>query len=268
MAWSTGRGVTDRSSKSWGAAAAFAVLFSVLLAAFDGPPSITVSAAISLSDCLEEISRAYARQGGAPVRFNFAGSNVLSRQIVNGAPVDLFISADEAQMDLAARSGAIDVNTRVPLLSNRLAVVTMPRGPAVADIRALLQPSVRRIAIGDPAAVPAGGYARDYLRHVGLWEALEAKLVPVSNVRAALGAVENGSVDAAFTYESDAATAHSARAALIISGVGAPHIVYPAAIATAARNRRGAEALLAYLRGPAAGAVFRRYKFVPLEPGA
>src|SRR4051812_20528012 len=98
MAWSTGRGVTDRSSKPWGFVGAFAVLFSVLLAAFDGPPpSITVSAAISLSDCLEEISRAYASQGGAPVRFNFAGSNVLSRQIVNGAPVDLFISADEAQ---------------------------------------------------------------------------------------------------------------------------------------------------------------------------
>jgi molybdate transport system substrate-binding protein len=259
----------DRSLKSWGAVAAFAVLFSVLLAAFDGqPPSVIVSAAISLSDCLEEISRAYAGQGGAPVRFNFAGSNVLSRQIVNGAPVDLFISADEAQMDLAARRGAIDVNTRVPLLSNRLAVVTMPGRPVVSDIRGLLQPSVRRIAIGDPAAVPAGGYAREYLQRLGLWEALQAKLVPVSNVRAALGAVENGSVDAAFTYESDAASAHSARAALVVSGEGAPHIVYPAAIATAAPNRRGAEALLAYLRGPAAAAVFRRYKFVPLEPGA
>ena len=258
---------TDPALRLWSAVAGFAVLFSALLAAFDGqPPPVTVSAAISLSDCLVEISRAYAGQGGATVRFNFAGSNVLARQIVNGAPVDLFISADEAQMDLAARSGAIDVKTRVPLLGNRLAVMTMPGGPAVADIRALLQPSVRRIAIGDPAAVPAGGYAREYLQRLGLWEALEPRLVPVSNVRAALGAVENGSVDAAFTYETDAATAHKARAALVISGAAAPRIVYPAAIASAAPNRRGADALLAYLRGPAAAAVFRRYKFVPLEP--
>jgi molybdate transport system substrate-binding protein len=259
----------DRPPMSWGAVAAFAVLFSVVSAAFEGePPTITVSAAISLSDCLEEIGRAYAGQGGVPVRFNFAGSNVLSRQIVNGAPVDLFISADEIQMDLAARSGAIDVNTRVPLLGNRLAVLTIPGGPAVAGIRDLLKPSVRRIAIGDPAAVPAGSYARDYLQRLGLWERLQARLVPVANVRAALGAVENGSADAAFTYESDAIGAHSARAALVISGADAPHIVYPVAITTAAPNRRGAEALLAYLRGPAAAEVFRRYKFVPLEPGA
>jgi molybdate transport system substrate-binding protein len=259
----------DRSPMSWGAVAAFAVLFSVLPVAFEGePPPVTVSAAISLSDCLEEIGRAYAARGGPPVRFNFAGSNVLSRQIVNGAPVDLFISADEIQMDLAARSGAIDVNTRVPLLSNRLAVLTIPGGPAVADIRDLLKPSVRRIAIGDPSAVPAGSYARGYLQRLGLWKTLEARLVPVANVRAALGAVENGSADAAFTYESDATSAHTARVALVISGADAPHIVYPAAIATAAPNRLGAEALLAYLRGPAAADVFRRYKFVPLEPGA
>ena len=95
MTWRTGRGVDDRSPTSWGAVAAFAVLFSVLLVASEGQPlPVTVSAAISLSDCLEEISRAYSDQGGAPVRFNFAGSNVLSRQIVNGAPVDVFISAD------------------------------------------------------------------------------------------------------------------------------------------------------------------------------
>jgi len=261
--------VIDRPPTTWGAVAAFAVLFSVLPAAVEGQrPPVTVSAAISLSDCLEEISRAYTDQGGAPVRFNFAGSNVLARQIVNGAPVDLFISADDTQMDLAARSGAIDVNTRVPLLSNRLAVVTLPGGPALVRIRDLLQPSVRRIAIGDPAAVPAGGYAREYLQRLGLWQALEGRLVPVANVRAALGAVENGSADAAFTYETDAVSAHTARAALVISGADAPHIVYPAAIASAAPNRPGAEALLAYLRGPAAAAVFRRYKFVPLEPGA
>lgn len=245
-----------------------AVLFSVLLAGYGIPESpVTVSAAISLTDALDEVGRAYARDGGSEVRFNFAASNVLSRQIVSGAPVDLFISADEAQMDLASQAGAIDAKTRVPLLGNRLAVVTLPGGPLIRDARALLQPSIRRIAIGDPGGVPAGGYAREYLQRVGLWEALGPRLVPVSSVRAALAAVENGSADAAITYETDAVASRKARAAFVVSGAAAPRIVYPAAITSGARNRAAAERLLSYLRGPSAAATFRRYKFVPLGPG-
>ena len=230
-------------------------------------PVTTVSAAVSLTDCLQTIAREFEKTGGSVVRFNFAASNVLSRQIVSGAPVDLFISADEKQMDLAASAGAIDVKTRVALLGNSLAIVTRPGGPAVADSRALLRPDFRRIAIGDPAAVPAGVYAREYLERVGLWDALQPKLVPVSNVRAALASVENGSVDAAFTYDTDAVGASNARAALVISGAGAPRIVYPAAIVSRAPNRTGAEQLLTYLRSPAAAAIFARYKFVPLGHG-
>jgi molybdate transport system substrate-binding protein len=259
----------DRAPNVWGCVAGLALVFSALLAAFGPPaPPVTVSAAISLSDALEDVGRAYAGDGGPIVRFNFAASNVLTRQIVSGAPVDLFISADEAQMDLAAHAGAIDVKTRIPLLGNHLAVLALPGGPAIGNIRALLQPSVKRIAIGDPAGVPAGAYAREYLQRAGLWDALGPRLVPVSSVRAALGAVENGSADAAITYETDAATAHTARAALVVSGADAPHIVYPAAITSRARNRPGAERLLSYLRGPSAAAIFRRYKFMPLEPGA
>jgi molybdate transport system substrate-binding protein len=137
----------------------------------------------------------------------------------------------------------------------------------VADSRTLLQPVFKRIAIGDPAAVPAGVYAREYLERVGLWEALQPKLVPVSNVRAALASVENGSADAAFAYETDAVGATHARAALVISGDAAPRIVYPAAIVSRAPNRTGAEQLLTYLRSAAAAAVFARYKFVPLGSG-
>jgi molybdate transport system substrate-binding protein len=225
---------------------------------------VTVSAAVSLTDALQSIARSYAESGGGPIRFNFAASNVLARQIMNGAPVDLFISADEAQMELTAKAGAIDVETRIPLVGNVLAVVTLPRGPSVADTRGLLQPSVRRIAIGDPAAVPAGVYARTYLERIGLWNVLEPKLVPVANVRAALASVENGAVDAAITYETDVVTASTARVAFLIRGDMAPRIVYPAAIVSAAPNRQAAERLLKYLHGPAASALFRRYKFVPL----
>jgi molybdate transport system substrate-binding protein len=259
---------TDRATSLCGAVAGLTLLLSALLAGFGPPePPATVSAAISLSDALEDVGRAYARDGGPAPRFNFAASNVLSRQIVGGAPVDLFISADEAQMDLASAAGAIDVKTRIPLLGNRLAVVTLPGGPRIPDIQALLQPSIKRVGIGDPDGVPAGGYAREYLQRAGLWDALGPRLVPLSSVRAALGAVENGSVDAAITYETDAAAAHKGRAALVVSGPAAPRIVYPAAITSGARNRVAAERLLSYLRGPTAAVIFRRYKFIPLEPG-
>ncbi len=238
------------------------------VAAAAAPPAargvVTVSAAVSLSEALEAVGRAWEEAGGDTVRFNFAASNVLSRQIVSGAPVDLFVSADDAQMDLAARAGAIDIGSRVPLLGNRLAIVMLPGRAGLTDARGLLGPGVRRIAIGDPAAVPAGVYARQYLERIGIWDALQAKLVPVSSVRAALAAVDSGGVDAAFTYVTDAAVARRARTALIVTGPDAPRITYPAAIVAAAPHRRAAERLLAYLRGPAAAAIFSRSGFQPL----
>jgi molybdate transport system substrate-binding protein len=226
---------------------------------------ITVSAAVSLNDALEAIERAYRAAGGSAVRFNFAGSNVLSRQIVSGAPVDLFISADEAQMTLAEAAGTVDKHTRLDLLANRLAVVT-PRGSArsIPDISALLQPAVRRIAIGDPAAVPAGVYARQYLQAEGIWDRLQSRLVPVANVRAALAAAGNASADAAIVYETDVAISPAVELAFVVSGRNAPRIVYPAAIVAASKHRAAAERFLAFLRGPEATAIFARFKFVPL----
>ena len=228
------------------------------------PAPLTVSAAVSLTDSLEAIAQAYSASGGGPVRFNFAGSNVLARQIVSGAPVDLFISADQAQMSLAIAAGAVDAASRVELLGNRLAIITRPGGPEIGDARALLQPAVRRIAIGDPVAVPAGVYSRQYLQAAGLWDALQPKIVPVSNVRAALAAVENGSADAGLVYETDAVSAGTSHTALVVSGPSAPRIVYPAAIVTSSRNRAAAERFLAFLRGSEAAAIFRKYGFLLL----
>ena len=241
------------------------LLFCVALGASAGhaPEPLTVSAAISLTDALEEIAREYAAAGGGPVRFNFAGSNTLARQLVNGAPADLFISADEAQMDVAARAAAIDPATRVDLLGNHLAVVAR----TVEAATNLAAPGVRRIALADPEAVPAGVYARRYLEVTGLWGTLSARIVPVANVRAALAAVVNGSADAALVYESDTLAAPALPAIVVGTVVGkanVPHILYPAAIATRTRHRAEAERFLAYLRGPRAAAVFARYRFTPL----
>jgi molybdate transport system substrate-binding protein len=226
-----------------------------------------VSAAISLTDALESIAQEYAKAGGGPVRFNFAGSNTLARQLVNGAPADVFISADEAQMDVAAQAGAIDPATRVDLLSNHLAVVAR----TVRDAKDLAGPAVRHIALADPAAVPAGVYARRYLEATGLWSKVSDRIVPVANVRAALAAVVNGSVDAAIVYESDTLTAPSLTAIAVgamANGVDLPRIVYPAAIVSRSTNRAAADRFLTFLRGPQASAVFARYRFIPLSSAA
>ena len=145
-------------------------------------------------------------------------------------------------------------------------MIARPDRGEIRDIRALSGPDVRRVAIGDPVAVPAGVYARQYLRAVGLWDAIQSRLVPVGNVRAAVAAVENGSADAAIVYETDAAIARTAVVAFVVSGAGAPRIVYPAAVVASSRRHEAAARFLLFLRGPHGAEIFRRYKFSPLAP--
>jgi molybdate transport system substrate-binding protein len=230
-------------------------------------PPLTVSAAVSLTNVLEDAARAYRAAGGGMVRFNFGPSNSLARQIAAGAPVDLFISADEAQMDVVAKAGVLATETRVDLVGNRLAFLTRSgleqTVKAAEDLRA---PAITRIALGDPEAVPAGVYAKRYLQTLGLWDALRAKIVPVASVRAALSAVDNGSADAAIVYESDIVAAERSTAT-VVTDARQPRIVYPAAIVAATKAREQAERFLNFLRGPDAAALFTRYRFVPLRPG-
>lgn len=223
---------------------------------------VLVSAAISLTDALVEIEKIYRTTGGGPVRFNFAGSNVLARQIANGAPADIFISADLVQMQYVEKAGAIAPGSSFYLLGNALAIVTPP-GSSIRTARDLAQPAVRRIAIGDPAAVPAGFYAKQYLERAGLWNVLQSKLLPLVNVRAALAAVDNGGADAAIVYHSDAATSRRSVLAFVVPRTETPWIIYPAAIVKSAKNRAGAERFLAFLRGAEARRIFADFNFSP-----
>jgi molybdate transport system substrate-binding protein len=228
-----------------------------------GAPPLTISAAVSLTEALEEAAIAYRAAGGTPVVFNFAGSNTLARQIVNGAPADVFISADKMQMDLVEKAGLVAPGTRAPVVTNRLVLVVDSRSPvkAVTDLGAA---EVRRIAIGDPAAVPAGVYARQYLERTGQWGRLEHKVVPVGNVRAALTAVQNGSADAAFVYATDARTAPALRIVATITGPDAPRIVYPGSVVKTTRQPAAAAKFLEFLRTPPARGIFERHGFAPV----
>lgn len=233
------------------------------------PRTITVSAAISLTDALTAIAAEYAGAGRGAVRFNFGPSNLLARQIVSGADVDLFFSADDAQMNVVAREGLLKEGSRVDLVANQLAVVVPNDRPRTfAGIGQLADPAFRRIAIGDPVAVPAGVYAKQYLEKEGLWMALQARMVPTGSVRAALAAVESGAADAAIVYRTDARVARRATVAFVVPADRAPRIVYPVAILRASSNAAEAARFLDFLRGASAARTFTRFGFTvpPARP--
>jgi molybdate transport system substrate-binding protein len=230
------------------------------------PPSnrqVVVSAAVSLTDVLQQLAPMYQDATGDRLVLNLGASNTLARQIRFDAGVDVFISADEAQMNAVAMQ--IEASSRVDLLSNQLAIaVPDDRPQTLMSARNLLDPAIRRIAIGDPAAVPAGVYARQYLQSIGIWPEVERKIVPAGSVRLALAAVESGGADAAIVYHTDVAIAAHAREALLIPAAEGPRIVYPAAIVRAGKNHEGGQRFLTFLQTPAAAAVFTRAGFIAL----
>lgn len=244
-------------------------VFLALAGQLPSPSPITVSAAISLTDALTAIANDYATAGRGTVRFNFGASNVLARQIASGAPVDVFISADEAQMNVVAQAGMLLEGTRVDLLSTQLAIVVPSDRPrTLKSVREIADAAFRRIAIGDPAAVPAGVYARQYLEKEGLWDAVQSRIVPTGSVRAALAAVESGAADAAIVYRTDARTALRATVAWVVPAAAGPTILYPAAVMKASRAVAEAKRFLDYLRGPDAARTFTRLGFTLLHQPA
>lgn len=229
------------------------------------PTTITVSAAVSLTDALTAIGDEYGRRGLGSIRFNFGASNVLARQIVDGAPVDVFISADDAQMDVVAAAKLVKAGSRVPLLRNQLAVVVPSDRPRTfKGISDLADPAFKRIAIGDPAAVPAGVYARQYLQAQGLWNVIQPRIVPAGSVRAALAAVESGAADAGIVYRTDARLALHATVAWVVAVADGPRIVYPGAIVATSSTPDESQRFLDFLRSDTAARIFERFGFAPI----
>ena len=227
---------------------------------------IIVFAAASLTDAMTTIARLWAGQGHALPLLSFAASSVLARQVAQGAPADLFLSADERWMDWLAARRPIHAASRGDLVGNTLVLVEpedalrpVVIGPALS-LAAVLGPT-GRLAVGDPASVPAGIYARQALTRLGLWTAASARLAPAENVRAALLLVERGEAPAGIVYGSDVAAAPGLAVAGIFPEDSHPPIRYPAAILS---DSPEATAFLAFLRGDAAQAVFRRDGFTTL----
>ena len=224
---------------------------------------VMVYAAVSLTEALQANAAAYEPTSGDRLVFNLGASNALARQIQAGAPADVFFSADEAKMDDLEKKGLLLAGTRKSVLSNVLAIV-VENGARLdlASAADLVRPAIRHIAIAEPSTVPAGIYAKQYLKQLDLWNAVIDKLVPTENVRAALAAVESGNCEAGIVYRTDARISKRVQVAFEVPRAEGPRISYPIAAIAASRQPEAARRLVAYLGSPAAAQVFLAHGFL------
>lgn len=250
----------------------FGILSFLLLTLVCRPAAaeVTVFAAASLTDALTEIEAAWEKAGGEPVVLVFGASSTLARQIQEGAPADLFLSADEAKMDLLEKEGLVLKGTRRSVLSNTLVLVVPADSPlrigSPKDLAAhLADKKVRAVALAQPESVPAGIYAREYLQRLGIWSQVAPKVIPTENVRFALAAVESGNVDVGVVYKTDAGISRKVRIAFEVPAAEGPKISYPFAVVAATKQPDAARRLLSFLATEPALAIFRRHGFLTLE---
>jgi molybdate transport system substrate-binding protein len=242
---------------------AFLIGMAPLHAADSNTRPLLVFAAASLTDVMEEIGKAYARETGQQVKVSYAASSALAKQIEAGAGADVFFSADTDWMDYLADRNLTDKSTRKDLLGNRLVLVA----PAKSSVQLKIAPSFalaaalgkRRLSTGDPDSVPAGKYAKTALTTLGVWNDVADRLIRAENVRAALTFVSRGESPLGIVYETDALIDKGVRIVDTFPASSHPPIIYP--VAATAHARPATKQFLAYLQGEAAAASFRKFGF-------
>jgi molybdate transport system substrate-binding protein len=240
--------------------------FLLLFPAYARADEIRVSAAASLTDVLKEISSRYQSKTKNTVKFNFGPSNGLARQIEEGAPADIFFSADLQQMDNLDKSGRLEPDTRKNLLSNQLVIIVPADSKIVlSSPKDLLKAEIKRIALAEPSTVPVGVYTSKYLTDEGVWDQLKAKVVPVQDVRATLASVESGNVEAGFVYKTDAAVSKRVKIVYEVPIDKGPKITYPVAIVKESKRKDAARDFMNFFMSPASKDAFRKYGFVVLD---
>ncbi len=229
---------------------------------------VIVFAAASLKNALDEAAGGFRAAGGAELKVSYGGSYALARQIVAGAPADIFAAADEESMNEAAKAGAIKPETRFDLLGNRLVVIA----PKQSSIDALAFTSQAfseaigsgRLATGEVNSVPVGLYAKAALQSLGLWSVVEPHLAMTDNVRAALAFVARGEAPLGIVYATDADADASVKIVATFPEDSHAPILYPFAL-TASSHNGAADKFLTYLKSPAGRAIFERQGFRVLK---
>jgi molybdate transport system substrate-binding protein len=228
------------------------------------PDDVTVSAAISLKDALDEISHLYSSEHpSAEVHFNLGGSGTLQRQIEQGAPVDIFISASPKEMDSLQSQGLLLPDTRKNLARNSVVLIVPAGRTSIPGFQDLTKAVVKTVAVGEPQTVPAGKYAQEVLTHFGIYDQLKPKLVLAKDVRQVLTYVETENADAGIVYATDAKI--SKKVTVVATAPEDSHspVVYPAAVIKNSKNAAGAKAFLDFLASEKARTVFQKYGFIP-----
>ena len=231
---------------------------------------VLVFAAASLKNALDEVAAQWQRESGKKVAISYAASNTLIKQIEQGAPVDIFISADLDWMDYGQQKGLIKPDTRVNLLGNRIVLIA-PKDSTVSvnvqpgfDLAALLKGG--RLAMGNVDAVPAGKYGKAALEKLGAWDGVKDKIAQAESVRAALVLVSRGEAPLGIVYQTDAASDPGVKIVGVFPENAHPPIIYPIALTKDSANA-DAQAFLNYIKSPAARPAFERQGFTVLAPG-
>lgn len=229
----------------------------------------TVFAAASLKTALDAASADYQKSTGNKIVASYAGSSALAKQIEQGAPADVFISADLDWMDYVAKAKLIKDETRFNLLGNRLVLIA----PASSTASLKIEPGFKladalgegRLAMADVKSVPAGKYGSAALRKLGIWDAIEPKVAQAENVRAALALVAQGEAPFGIVYETDATAEPKVKIVDVFPEDTHPPIIYPIAVIAGSKDAEAAKGFVAYLKSPEGQAAFAKQGFTILK---
>lgn len=232
----------------------------------DEAVELNICAAASLTDALTEIQAEYAAESNAILQFNFAASGALQKQIAEGAPCDLFLSASKGHMDTLEEAGLIAAESRKDMLGNVLTLIAATeKADAVKGYEALAGADVASISIGTPDSVPAGKYAQQALENLGIWDQIQDKIVFAKDVRQVLEYVDTGNVDCGIVYKSDALMMETGIAVMDLPEDSHDPIVYPAALIKDSAQGEAAAKFYEFLESDYAKGVFEKHGFTVLE---
>lgn len=228
------------------------------------PTELMISAAASLTDALNEMKQVYEKEHKTvDLLFNFGGSGKLATQIEQGAPTDLFLSADQKSMDNLQKKSLVKADSRVNFTGNKIVLVAEKNnGISITSIKDIEPNTLSQIAIGEPESVPAGKYAKEALESLGKWNEVQDKLVFAKDVRQVLTYVESGNADIGFVYSSDANASDKVKVlAEADTSIHTP-IVYPAAIVADSKNQTEAQQFIDFLHSDVGQSILEKYGFV------